>query len=205
MARPASATACILPTELFAKKAGIKLQHVPYKGASEVMTAMLGGSVQMMFVTPPSVMGLIKDGRVRPLAFTGTKPFPPTPDVPLMKDLLPGYGPQGSWGMFFAPGKTPDAIVDRLNADDPRGAAGPGGDPRSCSATAIFPDDRDAAADRRVLPQGGPAGGGGREEPPASSRTDRAFLRIGAGPSGPVFLGVLADGQGPPLRSRAWR
>ena len=44
-----------LATEMFAKKAGITLQHVPYKGASEVMTALLGGSVQVMFVTPPSV------------------------------------------------------------------------------------------------------------------------------------------------------
>ena len=106
-----------MTTEIFAKKAGIKLQHIPYRGASEVMTALLGGSVQVMFVTPPSVMGLIKEGRVRPLAFTGTKPFPLTPDVPLMKDLIPGYEPQGSWGMFFAPGKTPDPIVEKLNAE----------------------------------------------------------------------------------------
>lgn len=106
-----------LATEIFARKAGIKLQHVPYKGASEVMTALLGGSVNVMFVTPPSVLGLIKEGRVRPLAFTGTKPFPQTPEVPLMKDMLPGYEPQGSWGMFFAPGKTPDEIVNKLNAE----------------------------------------------------------------------------------------
>jgi tripartite-type tricarboxylate transporter receptor subunit TctC len=62
-------------------------------------------------------MGLIKDGRVRPLAFTGTKPFPLTPEVPLMKDMLPGYEPQGSWGIFLAPGKTPDEIVNKLNAE----------------------------------------------------------------------------------------
>ena len=54
-------------------------------------------------------------GRVRALAFTGTKPFPELPDVPLMTDLLPGYQPIGSWGMLFAPGKTPDAIADKLN------------------------------------------------------------------------------------------
>jgi tripartite-type tricarboxylate transporter receptor subunit TctC len=104
-----------LATEMFSHKAGITMQHVPYKGASEVMTALLGGSVQVMFVTPPSVMGLVKDGRVRALAFTGSKPFPPFPDVPLMKDVLPGSEPMGSWGMFFAPGKTPPAIVDKLN------------------------------------------------------------------------------------------
>ena len=64
-----------LATEIFAKKAGITLQHVPYKGASEVMTALLGGSVQVMFVTPPSVMGLIKDGRVRPSPSPGPSRF----------------------------------------------------------------------------------------------------------------------------------
>jgi tripartite-type tricarboxylate transporter receptor subunit TctC len=104
-----------LAPEVFAQKAGITLQHVPYKGASEVVTALLGGSVQMMFVTPVSVIGLVREGKLRALAFTGTKPFPEFPDVPLLKDIVPGYQPLGSWGMFYAPGKTPDAIVDRLN------------------------------------------------------------------------------------------
>jgi tripartite-type tricarboxylate transporter receptor subunit TctC len=134
-----------LATEIFAKKAGITLQHVPYKGASEVMTALLGGSVNVMFVTPPSVMGLIKDGRVRPLAFTGTKPFPQTPDVPLMKDLLPGYEPQGSWGMFFAPGKTPDEIVDRLNAEVRKALQVPAV-ASIMQRDGYIPDERDAAA-----------------------------------------------------------
>ncbi|MEA2978375.1 MAG: hypothetical protein QOF09_198, partial [Alphaproteobacteria bacterium] len=104
-----------LAPEVFAQKAGITLQHVPYKGSSEVATALLGGSVQVMFVTPVSVIGLVKEGKMRALAFTGTRPFPEFPDVPLMKDIVPGYEPLGSWGMFYAPGKTPDAIVDRLN------------------------------------------------------------------------------------------
>lgn len=105
-----------LATESFSQTAGISMTHVPYKGASEVMTGLLGGSIQVMFVTPPSVMGLVKEGRVRALAFTGTKPFPEFPDVPLLKDQLPGYVPTGSWGMFFAPGKTPPAVVEKLNA-----------------------------------------------------------------------------------------
>jgi len=103
-----------LVTELFSQQAGIKMEHVPYKGASEVITGLLSGSVQVMFVTPPSVMGLIKDGRVRPLAFTGSKQFAPFPNVPLMKDFLPNFT-HGSWGMFFAPGKTPEPIVEKLN------------------------------------------------------------------------------------------
>ena len=104
-----------LAAEIFSKKAGIKMQHIPYKGALEVMTGMLGGSVEVMFVTPPPVMGMIKDGRVRALAFTGSKPFPAFPNVPLMKDMLPGFEPIGSWGMFFAPAKTPPEIIEKLN------------------------------------------------------------------------------------------
>jgi tripartite-type tricarboxylate transporter receptor subunit TctC len=104
-----------LATELFSKAAHIKMEHVPYKGASEVMNGMLAGSVDVMFVTPPSVIGLIKAGRVRALAFTGTEPFPAFPDVPLAKDIVPGFEPIGSWGIFLAPGKTPDAIVNKLN------------------------------------------------------------------------------------------
>jgi tripartite-type tricarboxylate transporter receptor subunit TctC len=104
-----------LAAEIFCQKSGITMQHVPYKGASEVSAALLGGNVQVMFVTPPSVMGLLKDGRLRPLAYTGEKPFASHPDVPLMRSIVPDYEPIGSWGMFFAPGKTPKAIVDTLN------------------------------------------------------------------------------------------
>ncbi len=104
-----------LITELFSRKAGIKMDHIPYKGASEVMNGLLSGAINVMFVTPPSVMGLLKDGRVRALSFTGSKPFPEFPNVPLMKDTLPGFT-TGSWGMFFAPGKTPEPIVNKLNA-----------------------------------------------------------------------------------------
>jgi tripartite-type tricarboxylate transporter receptor subunit TctC len=104
-----------LAAEIFSKNAGIKMQHIPYKGASEVMTGMLGGSVEVMFVTPPSVLGLLQEGRVRALAFTGSKPFPLFPNVPLMKDILPGFEPIGSWGIFLAPAKTPPGIVEKLN------------------------------------------------------------------------------------------
>src|SRR5262249_61098380 len=127
------------------------------KGASEVMTALLGGSVQVMFVTPPSVMGLIKDGRVRPLAFTGTKPFGPTPDVPLMKELLPGYEPQGSWGMFFAPGKTPRDIVDKLNGEVRKALRAPAV-AGIMQRHGYMPDERDATATPAFFPwEGAPA------------------------------------------------
>ena len=133
-----------LKAELFNRQAGIRMDHVPYRGASEVMTGLLSGAVQVMFVTPPSVVGLLRDGRVRALAFTGSKPFAAFPDVPLMKQYLPDYV-QGSWGMFFAPAHTPRAVVEALNRAihaaliDPAVAA-------VMQRDGYMPDSRDAAA-----------------------------------------------------------
>jgi tripartite-type tricarboxylate transporter receptor subunit TctC len=105
-----------LAAALFNKATGLTMEHVPFKGASEVSAALLGGNIDVMFVTPPSVLGLVQDGKLRALTFTGQKPFPELPDVPLMKDSIPNYPPIKAWGIFFAPAKTPAALVDKLNA-----------------------------------------------------------------------------------------
>jgi tripartite-type tricarboxylate transporter receptor subunit TctC len=104
-----------LAAALFNKTTGLTMEHVPFKGASEVTAALLGGNIDVMFLTPPSVLGLVKDGKLRAIAFTGSKPFPELPDVPLMKTSVPAYPPVVAWGMFFAPAKTPPEIVDKLN------------------------------------------------------------------------------------------
>ena len=134
-----------LTTEIFAKKAGIKLQHIPYRGASEVMTALLGGSVQMMFVTPPSSIALIKEGRVRPLAFTGTKPFPVTPEVPLMKDLVPGYTRKGRGACSSHPARRRTPSSNRLNAEIRKALQLPSVID-VMQRDGYIPDNRDAAA-----------------------------------------------------------
>ncbi|HUC48358.1 MAG TPA: tripartite tricarboxylate transporter substrate binding protein [Xanthobacteraceae bacterium] len=105
-----------LAAALFNKATGLHMEHVPFKGASEVSAALLGGDINVMFVTPPSVIGLVKSGQLRAIAFTGAKPFPALPDVPLMKDAVPDYPPVKGWGIFFAPAKTPPALIDKLNA-----------------------------------------------------------------------------------------
>ena len=105
-----------LAAELFNVKAGLSMQHVPYKGASEVLTALLQGSIQVMFVTPTSAAGLVKEGKLRALATTGAKPMAEFPDLPLLRATVPAYPPSVSWGMMFAPAKTPAAIIDKLNA-----------------------------------------------------------------------------------------
>jgi len=105
-----------LATEMFNQKAGITLEHVPYKGTSDVMTGLLGESIQVMIATPPSVLNLVIDGKVRPIGFTGSKRFAQLPNVPLLKDLVPGFEPIGSWGIFFAPSNTPPQVLNRLNS-----------------------------------------------------------------------------------------
>jgi tripartite-type tricarboxylate transporter receptor subunit TctC len=104
-----------LAAEMFNKTAGIKMEHIPFKGASEVLTALLSKNIDVMFVTPTSAVPLVKDGKLRAIAFTGTKPFPELPDVPLITSAVPAYPPTGSWGIFFAPARTPSALVDKLN------------------------------------------------------------------------------------------
>ncbi len=105
-----------LAAEMFKLKAGIEMEHVPFRGASDVTAALLQGSIQVMFVTPPSVLPLVEGGQVRAIGFTGSKRFPPTPDVPLVSETVPTFPVTGSWGMFYVPQKTPKPVVDKLNA-----------------------------------------------------------------------------------------
>jgi tripartite-type tricarboxylate transporter receptor subunit TctC len=133
-----------LAAALFNKTVGLTMEHVPFKGASEVVAALLGGTIDVMFVTPPSVLGLIKDGKLRALAFTGSKPFAELPDVPLMKKSVPTYPPVESWGIFFAPAKTPSAIVDRLNAAVRKALREPAV-VNVVQKSGFMPDDRSAA------------------------------------------------------------
>jgi len=105
-----------LAAEMFKLKAGIEMEHVPFRGASDVTAALMQGSIQVMFVTPPSVLPLVQGGQVRAIGFTGSKRFPPTPNVPLVSETVPTFPVTGSWGMFYLPQKTPKAVVDKLNA-----------------------------------------------------------------------------------------
>jgi tripartite-type tricarboxylate transporter receptor subunit TctC len=102
-------------TELFNLKTGIKLEHLPYRGASEVVNALLQGSIQVAFLSPTTVVGLVEEGKLRAIGFSGSKPFPELPTVPLVSASVPAFPPSSTWGIFFAPAKTPAAIVDKLN------------------------------------------------------------------------------------------
>jgi tripartite-type tricarboxylate transporter receptor subunit TctC len=134
-----------LVAEIFKHKAGIEMDHIPYKGASEVANALLAQNIQVMFVTPPSVLALVQGGKLRAIGYTGHKPFPELPKVPLIREALPGFSVFGSWGMFFAPAKTPRAIVDKLNGEIQKALKTPAVE-RMVGRAGYVPDGRDAKA-----------------------------------------------------------
>jgi len=142
---PGIGNALHLVAEIFKNKAAIEMEHIPYKGASEVSASLLANNIQVMFVTPPSVIGLVKSGKLRAIGYTGHKPFPLLPDVPLIRQALPGFDVFGSWGMFFAPAKTPRPIVDKLNTEIQKALTAPAVD-KVVGHNGYVPDGRDASA-----------------------------------------------------------
>jgi tripartite-type tricarboxylate transporter receptor subunit TctC len=101
--------------ELLRNMAGINVVHVPYKGAGPAMIDLLGGNVDFMITSLLGTSEHVKSGRLKLLAMTGSRRSPSTPDVPTIAESgLPGYEAI-SWQALFAPAKTPQPVVDRLN------------------------------------------------------------------------------------------
>ena len=106
-----------LAAEVFKDELGLDIVHVPYQGGGEAMNALLGGQVQMLFITLPASLPHIKAGKVRALALTGAKRMDSLPDVPTVAEtVLPGFD-INLWIGVVAPAGTPPAVVDRINAD----------------------------------------------------------------------------------------
>jgi tripartite-type tricarboxylate transporter receptor subunit TctC len=104
-----------LAAELFRLRTGIDIIHVPYKGASEVFTAILGGQVQMYFGDIGGMLPLIREGRLKALALSGATRARELPDLPtMMESGVPDYEVTTFIGVM-APTATPPAIVAKLN------------------------------------------------------------------------------------------
>jgi tripartite-type tricarboxylate transporter receptor subunit TctC len=104
-----------LAGELFASLADIDVTHVPYRGSAPAMTDLIAGRVQYTF-DGPAALGQVKGGKVKLLAVTGRQRWSAFPDVPTVAESgVPGFDVV-TWFGLFAPGGTPKAIVDLLNA-----------------------------------------------------------------------------------------
>ena len=106
-----------LTTEMFAATAGIKLNHVPFKGSADAHTQIIGGQVPMMFDAIPATLPHIKSGRLRGLGIATLKRSPFLPDLPTIAEGgYAGFEAVG-WIGIAAPAKTPVAVLNTLNAE----------------------------------------------------------------------------------------
>jgi tripartite-type tricarboxylate transporter receptor subunit TctC len=94
---------------------GLRITSVPYRGASETMTAMISGQIPLTFEAVPAMMAYHRDARIRIVAVTSPERWPSLPDVPTFKEL--GYTDVAVYGWFsmVAPASTPAPIIARLN------------------------------------------------------------------------------------------
>jgi tripartite-type tricarboxylate transporter receptor subunit TctC len=114
-ASPGLGTPTQLGAEVFARRTGIKLQHIPYRGAVPSVTALMAGEVSMMFIDLAPALPLIEAGKIKPLGMLTLERHRDLPNVPPVADTVPGFYLMG-WQGLFAPGRTPDAIVEKINA-----------------------------------------------------------------------------------------
>lgn len=106
-----------MSAELFAALGQVKVTHVAYKGTGQVMPDLLGGQVKYFFDNPSSSLTHVRAGKLKILAFTGSRRSPALPDVPTMAEAgLPGYETV-TWYGVLAPANTPVEVLERLNQE----------------------------------------------------------------------------------------
>ena len=111
-----AATTQGLAASMFNLMTGIDAVQVPYKGSAPGVTDLLAGNVQFMFNALPSMLQHIQAGKLRALGVSGAKKSSQLPDVPPIKEVVPGYEVT-TWYSFVAPTGTPKAVVERLNRE----------------------------------------------------------------------------------------
>jgi tripartite-type tricarboxylate transporter receptor subunit TctC len=111
-----AATTQGLAASMFNFMTGIDAVQVPYKGSAPGVTDLLAGNVQFMFNALPSMLQHVQAGKLRALGVSGAKRSSQLPEVPAIKDAVPGYEVT-TWYTFVAPAGTPKAVVERLNRE----------------------------------------------------------------------------------------
>ncbi|MPZ45864.1 MAG: tripartite tricarboxylate transporter substrate binding protein [Betaproteobacteria bacterium] len=109
-----------LAAEVFKAMAGVNLTRIGYKGGGPALNDVLAGQVKVMFATTGSVTGHVKSGRLKALGVTSAQPSALAPGIPTIASLgVPGYSSEAIYG-FWAPAKTPRALVARLHQETVR-------------------------------------------------------------------------------------
>jgi tripartite-type tricarboxylate transporter receptor subunit TctC len=116
-ASPGPGTAAHLDSVLLQGTLDVPLTHVPYKGMSPAINDVAGGHVPFMFSPIPFAIPLAQAGKLRNIAVTTEERVPAMPEVPTMAELGHKNWRTASWFMLAAPARTPQPIIDRLNAD----------------------------------------------------------------------------------------
>ncbi len=107
-----------LSMELVMDRFGLKLNHVPYRATPQQMSDIVAGNVEIGFVEAAAPQGLIKDGKLRPLAVSSATRFAAYPDVPTLAEAFETPGLEAvSWHVMMAPAATPAPIIDRLHQE----------------------------------------------------------------------------------------
>jgi tripartite-type tricarboxylate transporter receptor subunit TctC len=115
-----SAAAFQIATELFKQRTGTEFVHIPYKSSGESVQATVAGQVTMTICDPPPASGPLRAGTVRALAITSSERHPSWPDVPTLAEAGVPDVEVWLWTGFFAPARTPAAIVARLQKETAR-------------------------------------------------------------------------------------
>jgi tripartite-type tricarboxylate transporter receptor subunit TctC len=115
VATPGNGSSQHLALELFRKKAGFALNHIPYKGAAPALTDLLGGQVPAMMAAFPDVAQYIKAGKLRALAVTTPARSSFLPSVPTLTELKLADSGSAGWLGIHLPARTPSEIVNRLH------------------------------------------------------------------------------------------
>src|SRR3954467_3067552 len=114
-----------ISTEMFNQRTGSKFVMIPYKSSGESVQALISGNVALTIVDPPPATGPLKAGTVRALAVTSPKRHPSWPDLPTMAEAGVPDMEVPVWTAFFAPAKTPPAIIARLQKEVARAVQTP--------------------------------------------------------------------------------
>jgi tripartite-type tricarboxylate transporter receptor subunit TctC len=106
-----------IAAELFKDQAGVFITHIPYRGSGPALVDLVGGQVQMSFDTMPSVIGQIKNGRIRALAVASANRNPQLPNLPTMAEAGMKGVEMSAWYGIYMPASTPKAVQDRVYAE----------------------------------------------------------------------------------------